>query len=189
MQPSANPVPEHLRPLPSGQAAHAWVWQVPLSVVLTLGALYQVAGLVDHCADRGAFCPDLTPIKDAQVAPRSEDPATSSAPARPVMTFAYAALPLGMADAPPAQEYSLPTGMTVEDAATQPAAIALGEVNLIAVVEADGLRHALVRLPGGRILRLREGDRLQDATVAAIGAQTLYMLGTDSRPRALVLGG
>ena len=55
----------------------------------------------------------------------------------------------------------LPSGQTVADIATRPKAIALDQLNLIAVVEAAGLRHALVRLADGRILRVREGDRLQ----------------------------
>jgi hypothetical protein len=105
------------------------------------------------------------------------------------MEHALAPLPLALGDGPFSQGYVLPPGQTVEDAATQAARIALDEVNLIAVVEADGIRHALVRLPDGRILRLREGDRLEDATVAAIGDNTLYMLRPDNTPRALVLGG
>lgn len=191
MRQPAPPLPEHLRPAPSAPQARGWLWQVPLGVVLTLGALYWVSGLVDHCAQSGRFCPPPAPVVQRAELPPEPAPAApeAAAPARPVMDHALAPLPLSLGDGPLSQSYVLPPGQTVEDAATQAARIALDQVNLIAVVEADGIRHALVRLPDGRILRLREGDRLEDATVAAIGDDTLYMLRPDNTPRALVLGG
>lgn len=94
-----------------------------------------------------------------------------------------------MADAPAKRTYSLPPGQTVQDLATLPNAIPLDDMNLIAVVEAGGVRHALVRLPGGRILRVQEGDRLQDATVATIGARKLFMRRPDNTSSTLVMGG
>lgn len=186
------PLPEHLRPVPSAPPARGWLWQVPLGVALTLGVLYLLSGLVDHCTEGGAFCPHPETIDaSAQKAPVATlAPADAPPkPKRPVMAYALAPLPLSLGDGPGAESYVLPPGQTLAEAATQSAAIALDEMNLIAVVEAEGVRHALVRLANGRILRVREGDRLQDATVAAIGARTLYMLRPDNTPHALVLGG
>lgn len=195
MRQPSQPLPEHLRPLPPARGGGGWLWQVPVAVALTLGLLYLAAGRVDHCAADGRFCPpadELAETRSPPVASAPPDvhaPDAPNAPERPVMSLAFAPLPLSMGDGPPAQGYSLPPGLTVQDAATSPRAIALDDMNLIAVVEADGQRHALVRLPDGRIMRVREGDRLDGGTVAAIGADTLYMLRADNTPRALVLGG
>lgn len=181
------PVPDHLRPLPPRPRSHGWLWQVPLGVVLTLAVLFVLAGRIDHCAQSGAFCQKAPSLARSDRAPAP--PRDSPNALRPVMGLAFAPLPLSMANTPPPQDYSLPPGQTVEEAATRRQALALDQMNLIAVVDAEGTRHALVRLPNGRILRLREGDRLEDGTVAAIGERTLYMLGHDNRPRALSLGG
>lgn len=192
MRPPSQPLPEHLRPASATPAARGWLWQVPLGVVMTLGALYWAAGLVDHCYEQGAFCPAPAPVAVAPVTEQdTPGPAqVAKPPQRPVIDHALVPLPLSLGDgAAPPDSYTLPPGQTLEEAATHSAAIRLDDVNLIAVVEADGARHALVRLPDGRILRVREGDRLKDATVAAIGARTLYMLRSDNTPRALVLGG
>jgi hypothetical protein len=185
-------LPEHLRPVPPAPPTRGWLWQVPLGVVLTLGVLYLLSGFVDHCTEGSTFCPRPEPIdENAQTAPVAtlSPPDAPPKPKRSVMAYALAPLPLSLGDAPEAASYVLPPGQTLAEAATQTAAIALDEMNLIAVVEAEGVRHALVRLANGRILRVREGDRLQDATVAAIGARTLYILRPDNTPRALVLGG
>ncbi|SUZ31469.1 hypothetical protein ROE7235_01215 [Roseibaca ekhonensis] len=193
MRQPSQPLPEHLRPLPPERGGGgAWLWQVPVAVALTLGLLYLASGRIDHCAADGRFCPPTDELAESQSPLVASAPPEAQAPAmpeRPVMSLAFAPLPLSMGDGPPAQGYSLPPGMTVQDAATSPRAIALDEMNLIAVVEADGHRHALVRLPDGRILRVREGDRLDGGTVAAIGADTLYMLRANNTPHALVLGG
>lgn len=193
MRPPSQPLPEHLRPARAMPAARGWLWQVPLGVVMTLGALYWAAGLVDHCHEPGAFCPAPAPVAVATVVEQDSPAAPAPVarpPSRPVMAHALAPLPLSLGDgAAPPDSFTLPPGQTLEEAATHAAAITLDDVNLIAVVDADGARHALVRLPDGRILRVREGDRLEDATVAAIGARTLYMLRSDNTPRALVLGG
>lgn len=184
MQRKPPPLPDILRPVPASARARDWIWQVPLGVVLTLGALYLASALVEPCgADGGACSPTdivvLPPAPDADAVPS----------ARPVMALAYMPLPMAMAHAPPPPDYTLPDGLRVQDAATSPAMIALDQLSLIAVVEAQGQRHALVRLPDGRILRVREGDRLDGGSVAAIGPRTLYMLRTNNSPRALVLGG
>lgn len=189
MRPDPHPLPEHLRPARAAPPSRGWLWQVPLGVVMTLAALYWAADRVDHCQDQGAFCPAPVPTEESRSPIEPDRAAAPEPPDRPVMTHALAPLPLSLGDGAAPDSFTLPPGQTVEDAATQAAALALDDINLIAVVESDGVRHALVRLPNGRILRVREGDRLQDATVAAIGERTLYMLRPDNTPRALVLGG
>lgn len=185
-----QPPPAHFCPVPPPPPVRSWLWQLPLGVALTLGALFWVAGLVDHCTGDSALCPAPEQVAQIrQLAPPPPPPPAPPSAVRPVMQHALTPLPLGMGNGPTPQNYLLPPGKTVEDAATRPGAIALDAVNLIAVVEAEGIRHALVRLPDGRILRLREGDRLEDATVAAIGDNTLYMLRPDNTAQALVLGG
>jgi len=187
MRPAPQPVPEHLRPLPPAAPARGWLWQLPLAVGLTLGALYLAASLVPPCSAPGPDCAPPNKPDAPLIQPRAPDAAAPHR--RPILRVAFAPLPLSMADAPPERAAPLPSGQTVADIATRPKAIALDQLNLIAVVEAAGLRHALVRLADGRILRVREGDRLQDATVAAIGDNTLYMLRPDNTRRMLVLGG
>lgn len=192
MRQPSQPLPEHLRPLPPARGGGGWLWQVPFAVALTLGLLYLAAGRIDHCAADGRFCPPTDELVETQpppIASARPEAHAPEVPVRPVMSLAFSPLPLSMGDGPPAQDYSLPPGMTVQDAATSARAIALDDKNLIAVVESDGHRHALVRLPDGRILRVREGDRLDGGTVAAIGADTLYMLRANNTPHALVLGG
>ena len=46
-------------------------------------------------------------------------------------------------------------------------------VNLIGVYGSTSDRHALVRLPSGKYLRLKVGDRVDGGKVAAIGDQEL----------------
>lgn len=62
-------------------------------------------------------------------------------------------------------------------AATQTVGFSRNSVSLIGIFGGGDDRHALVRLPGGRMQRVRAGDRLQGARVAAIGKDSLQLSG------------
>lgn len=62
---------------------------------------------------------------------------------------------------------------TVARQATLKNAINLGEMNLIGVYGSAASRRALVRMPNGRYLKLRVGDRFDGGQVAAIGDSEL----------------
>lgn len=79
---------------------------------------------------------------------------------------------------PRQQQGGAPTAGRVARAATQSNAIALNKVNLIGVFGSDGARRALVRLPNGRMKRVKVGDRIDGGRVAAIGrSQLSYVKG------------
>lgn len=112
---------------------------------------------------------------------------SNGAAARPVMDMAFAPLPLSMAEGA-SMDYVLPPGQSLQDMATLPAAIRLTEMNLIAVIRQNDTRIALVRLPDGRILRVRQGDRLQDSVVAGMDDRALYLMTADMTAKVLLLG-
>ncbi|MDE0210407.1 MAG: hypothetical protein OXJ64_11040, partial [Boseongicola sp.] len=63
---------------------------------------------------------------------------------------------------------------TVARRATIPNAIRLNEVNLVGVFGTTGDRRALVRLPSGRYVRVRVGDRVDGGRVARITESELF---------------
>ncbi len=62
-------------------------------------------------------------------------------------------------------------------AATQKVGFSRNSVSLIGVFGGSSDRHALVRLPNGKMQRVRAGDRLQGARVAAVGKDTVQLTG------------
>ena len=62
-----------------------------------------------------------------------------------------------------------PTPVSVARQATVENGIRLGRVNLLGVFGTPNDRRALVRMPSGRVLNLKIGDRLDGGRVAAIG--------------------
>ncbi len=182
-----------------------------LAGVVLSGGLILISLMVDHCSEDARFClpaavpeaeaprvsphPDTRPEARPPGAPAGDEPARGAdrpddlqAGHRPVFAHAFDPLPLGM-DGEAGRVYVLPPGRDMLEMATLQGAISTDEITLIAVVQQDGTRHALVRLPDGRILRLVQGDRLEDGTVAAISDDALYLMGPDQVPRAFVLGG
>jgi hypothetical protein len=73
------------------------------------------------------------------------------------------------ASAPP----SLPTRAEVAREATIENAIRLGQVNLIGVYGSSSDRRALIRLPSGRFVKVKVGDRIDGGQIAAIGDDSL----------------
>lgn len=70
---------------------------------------------------------------------------------------------------PVAAAPNIPTTATVSKQATIKNAINLGEISLIGVYGSSANRRALVRMPSGRFVKIKVGDRLDGGTVAAIG--------------------
>lgn len=64
---------------------------------------------------------------------------------------------------------NLPTSVTVSKQATVKNAVDLGDITLIGVYGSSANRRALVRMPTGRFIKIKVGDRLDGGTVAAIG--------------------
>ncbi|MDI3337042.1 hypothetical protein QKW60_11520 [Defluviimonas aestuarii] len=68
---------------------------------------------------------------------------------------------------------NIPTTATVAKQATIKNAINLSEISLIGIYGSSANRRALVRMPNGRYVKLKIGDRLDGGQVAAIGASEL----------------
>lgn len=194
-KPRAPVVPAPVVPAP---VVPGPLWQIPLAVVLSLAALVLVSHLLVDCDSTDMNCAPVAGVPMAGAPPPDQpgpadlplgqDQTYQPVPARPVMTFARMPLPLGMDDKA-GKTYVLPPGSRMLDMATHRAAIQLDEINLIAVIQRDGLRHALIRLPDGSFVQVRQGDRLEDGIVAAISDTALFVMGEDMTPRAFVLGG
>jgi hypothetical protein len=81
---------------------------------------------------------------------------------------------------------SLPTRAEVAREATIENAMRLNQVNLIGVYGTPSDRRALVRLPSGRFVRVKVGDRVDGGRVAAIGDTSLRYV-KSGREHTLVL--
>ena len=198
----APDLPDMLRPLPPATARKPrHLVTLALGIGLSLGGLFVASELMDHCAQDSRFCAPAPPDHPAADRPAPPHDIAQTAPApptdvgnpvemgqRPVLAHAFDPLPLSL-DREAARNYTLPPGRSVQDVATEVGAINLSELSLIAIVRQPGGYHALVRLPDGRILRVVQGDRVDDATVAAISEDALFLLGADQRPIALHFGG
>ena len=96
-------------------------------------------------------------------------PAPTEAPAP-----APAAEPEEIDEPEPVQSVpNMPTTVTVAKQATVKNAIDLGKINLIGVYGSSSSRRALVRMPTGRLIKVKIGDRLDGGKVAAIGDSEL----------------
>jgi len=67
----------------------------------------------------------------------------------------------------------LPTRANVAKTATIPNAINLAKINLIGVYGTPSTREAMLRLPSGRFVKVKIGDRIDGGRVAAIGADSI----------------
>ncbi|NIZ13791.1 hypothetical protein [Phaeobacter sp. HF9A] len=68
---------------------------------------------------------------------------------------------------------SIPSSASVARQATIPNAIKLRELNLIGVYGTPSQRRALVRLPSGRYVKVKVGDRIDGGHIVAIGESQL----------------
>ncbi|OIQ29878.1 MAG: hypothetical protein BM562_10845 [Alphaproteobacteria bacterium MedPE-SWcel] len=80
--------------------------------------------------------------------------------------------------APAAVSPSIPTSVSVARQATVPRALNLRHLNLIGVYGKPSERRALVRLPSGRYVKVKVGDRIDGGRIVAIGeGQLQYQKG------------
>lgn len=113
-------------------------------------------------------------VSDAVTAAVTE--AVSAPPPAPTEapTPAPAAEPEEIDEPEPVQSVpNMPTTVTVAKQATVKNAIDLGKINLIGVYGSSSSRRALVRMPTGRLIKVKIGDRLDGGKVAAIGDSEL----------------
>ena len=74
----------------------------------------------------------------------------------------------------PAPRLSIPTTASVARQATIENAIRLNRLNLVGVYGTAADRRALVRLPSGRYVKVKVGDRVDGGTVAQITDDALF---------------
>ena len=91
----------------------------------------------------------------------------ASAPAQPTQQTSAAPA------AAPAAAPSIPTRASVARTATETDAITLSRLNLIGVYGSPSDRRALLRLPSGRYVKVKVGDRIDGGRVAQIGTGEL----------------
>jgi hypothetical protein len=78
---------------------------------------------------------------------------------------------------------------TVAATATSLGALDKGELTLLGLFGPEGDLSALVRLPGGRIVKVVRGDRLTQGQVVAIDADGLMLQRGDKTRRVIIPGG
>jgi type IV pilus biogenesis protein PilP len=79
---------------------------------------------------------------------------------------------------------NMPTTRTVAKQATIKNAINLSEVSLVGVYGSSSNRRALIRMPSGRFVKVKVGDRLDGGTIAAIGESEVSYV---KRGRTIIL--
>ena len=87
-----------------------------------------------------------------------------TAPAQPTQQTSASPAPAAAAPAP-----AIPTRASVARTATESDAITLSRLNLIGVYGSPSDRRALLRLPSGRYVKVKVGDRIDGGQVAQIG--------------------
>ncbi len=103
--------------------------------------------------------------------------AAGAAPATPVVTAQPAPQAQPVVDEAPAAVApmpAIPQNPSVVREATVNSGLNLSRVSLIGVFGTSADRSALVRMPGGKVMRVQVGDTLDGGRVAAIGEDNLY---------------
>jgi hypothetical protein len=113
-----------------------------------------------------SIVPNRRPAGFAQLAAQRQAAAAAAAVATPAAAAAAAPAPAAAAPA-------IPTRASVAEQATEDRAINLNRVNLIGVFGTSSSRRALVRLPGGNVVSVRVGDRIEGSQITAIGETEL----------------
>ncbi|RRH77348.1 hypothetical protein [Falsigemmobacter faecalis] len=139
----------------------------------------------------GALAAAVTPVAAIAVPPQTRQAAAAPAPRRnaaPPNAHDNSMDDDGEPETARAAP-GIPTQASVARQATLTRAINLAQVNLIGVFGTTSQRYALVREGGGRVVRIKVGDRVDGGRVTAIGAATLsYQKGGSVRQLALPRG-
>lgn len=116
-------------------------------------------------------------VAAAVASPPVPEPAATPAPepaAAPAPEPASTPQPAEIDEPEPTETVpDMPTTVTVARQATVKNAIDLGKINLIGVYGSSANRRALIRMPTGRLVKVKIGDRLDGGQVAAIGDSEL----------------
>lgn len=130
-----------------------------------------LAKAVEAAIAAAVAAPEPAPEPAAAPAP---EPAPAPAPA-----VAAAPAPEEVDEPEPVETVpNMPTTVTVARQATVKNAIDLGKINLIGVYGSSANRRALIRMPTGRLIKVKIGDRLDGGQVAAIGdSEVTYVKG------------
>jgi type IV pilus biogenesis protein PilP len=124
-----------------------------------------------------------TPARVATVAPLRVAPVAKAAPTRTTARVSpsrqYPSVKLAATPARSAR----PSSPNAVAAATQRVGVQRG-VSLIGIFGSGSGRHALIKMPNGRIQRVAAGDKVAGMQVAAIGADSVQV---NSRGRAAIL--
>ncbi len=132
---------------------------------------------------------DLVPEADSAAVAAAADP---DAPARSRYALLYSERPrtrpksfasqvVRVATTPPSDpvpqepRVQLPTSASVQQAATTRDAINLRNINLLGVAGSDGRRTAIIRMPNGKIVTVKTGDKFSGYQVAAIGRNAIRL--------------
>ena len=119
------------------------------------------------------------PVAAKPVATRAAAPVRVAPPAaQPVVRQANLA---PRKAAPQVQRQALTKPQLVKTATTRPpvekASLSRGGVSLLGVFGTASERHALLRLPNGKVKRVRAGDNLQGVQVASVGNDSVRLIG------------
>ncbi|NKB28604.1 MAG: hypothetical protein GKR99_14040 [Rhodobacteraceae bacterium] len=118
-----------------------------------------------------SLIPQARPASLVQRVAQARATVAASAPSAPAQpTQQTSATP---AAAPATANPSIPTRASVARTATETDAITLSRLNLIGVYGSPSDRRALLRLPSGRYVKVKVGDRIDGGRVAQIGTGDL----------------
>ncbi|PZQ51229.1 MAG: hypothetical protein DI556_03400 [Rhodovulum sulfidophilum] len=169
----------------------------PVRVASLAPAVPSATDLVAAPAPRPAVARAAAPVRPAPVAqpspqeapkpqpPRSQPPVAARAaePAR-AAALAPAAEPRRVASPAPQpqakqrQATQRRFGAAGPAKAVESAGISRGGLSLLGVFGTKTARHALIRLPNGSVTRVRAGDSVQGARVAAVAADSVRLTGS-----------
>ncbi|RMD47050.1 MAG: hypothetical protein D6832_06775, partial [Alphaproteobacteria bacterium] len=135
----------------------------------------------DLIPPEGATAPVIAAAPAPPVRPADMPERVAAARAAAARAAAVASAPSAAA---PVRVGRIPTNASVARRATTRRALDLTELNLIGVFGKRSRPRALLRLPSGRIVRVKVGDRVQGARVVAIDEKSVA-LAYGSRTRVL----